>query len=57
MKRSEAIKFHTQEAAAARSLAAQAAGPGSRELLAQASDHDSMAAAARVGDYPTDLDD
>jgi hypothetical protein len=53
MKRSERIQFHTEEAAALRSTAALAKGtPGSRECLAQARDHDSLAEAARAGDYP-----
>lgn len=58
MKRTDAVKFHTQEAAAARNRAAGAPGtPGGRELLAQARDHESMADAARLGDYPEDLED
>lgn len=53
MKRSEAISYHTEEAAALRATAALADGtPGSRQCLAQARDHDSLAEAARVGDYP-----
>lgn len=53
MKRSERIQFHTEEAAALRATAALATGTlGSRECLAQARDHDALAEAARVGDYP-----
>jgi hypothetical protein len=52
MKRSEAVAFHQQEAAAIRRTAAEAPGSRSSELLLeQASDHDAMAEAARVGDY------
>jgi hypothetical protein len=53
MKRNDRIRFHTEEATALRSTAALAPGtPGGRECLAQARDHDSLAEAARVGDYP-----
>ncbi|QKW31502.1 hypothetical protein HUT11_35660 (plasmid) [Streptomyces seoulensis] len=53
MKRSERIQFHTEEAAALRVTAATASGtPGARQCLAAARDHDSLAEAARVGDYP-----
>src|SRR5690606_36770236 len=55
MGRKETVSYHHQEAAAARLLAAQADGPGRGDLLEQAQDHDAMAEAARVGDYPTDL--
>lgn len=55
MGRKETVNYHQQEAAAARQLADQAEGPGRSELLAQARDHDAMAEAARVGDYPTKL--
>ena len=53
MKRNERIQFHTEEAASLRATAALAPGtPGGRECLAQARDHDALAEAARVGDYP-----
>jgi hypothetical protein len=55
MGRKETVSYHQQEAAAARQLAAQADGPGRGDLLEQAQEHDAMAEAARVGDYPTDL--
>ncbi|MGW2090374.1 hypothetical protein [Streptomyces sp. NPDC001880] len=58
MKRSEAIQFHTEEAAAADRLAGLAPGtPGARQCASNARDHRAMAEAARVGDYPTDLED
>ncbi|MEU2674192.1 hypothetical protein ABZ622_36085 [Streptomyces sp. NPDC007164] len=58
MKRSDAIKFHTEEAAALDRLAAAAPGtPGGRQCASLARDHRSMADAARVGDYDTDLED
>lgn len=47
------VQFHTEEAAAARALAARAPGtPGAQQCLANARDHESLAEAARVGDYP-----
>ena len=53
MKRSERIQFHNEEASALRGIAALAQGtPGSRQCLAAARDHDALAEAARVGDYP-----
>jgi len=56
-KRSELAQFHTEEAAALRSTASLAPGtPGSQQCLAAARDHDSLAEAARVGDYPHSSD-
>lgn len=53
MSRSRRIQFHTEEATALRATAAEAPGtPGARQCLSQARDHDSLAEAARVGDYP-----
>lgn len=47
------IQFHTEEAAAARALAETAPGtPGARQCLDNARDHEALAEAARVGDYP-----
>lgn len=58
MKRTEAIRFHNEEAAALRATAALAEGtPGSRQCLSHARDHEDLADAARVGEYPTDLED
>lgn len=58
MKRSEAVQFHTEEAASYDRLAAAAPGtPGSRQCSALANNHRSMADAARAGDYDTDLED
>lgn len=52
MKRSEAIQYHQEEAAAARRLAAEAPGtPGSRQCLSNARDHEDLAEAARLYDY------
>jgi hypothetical protein len=53
MKRSERIQFHNEEAASLRATSALAPGtPGASQCLSQARDHDSLAEAARVGDYP-----
>ncbi|MCX5336900.1 MULTISPECIES: hypothetical protein [unclassified Streptomyces] len=53
MARNDRAQFHNEEASALRATAALAPGsPGSRECLAQARDHDALAQAARVGDYP-----
>lgn len=53
MSRSSRIQFHTEEADALRATAAEAPGtPGASQCLAAARDHDSLADAARVGDYP-----
>lgn len=53
MKRSERIQHHTTEAASLRTTAALAPGtPGAAQCLANARDHDALAEAARVGDYP-----
>ncbi|WP_330328203.1 hypothetical protein [Streptomyces pseudovenezuelae] len=57
MKRTEAIAYHQQEASDLRRSAGTSTDPGSRELRAQANDHDAMADMASVGEYPTDLDD
>jgi hypothetical protein len=52
-KRCQLAQFHTEEAAALRSTASLAPGtPGSQQCLAAARDHESLAEAARVGDYP-----
>lgn len=53
MKRSELIQFHTDEAASLRATADTAPGtPGAAQCRAAARDHDSLAQAAHVGDYP-----
>jgi hypothetical protein len=58
MKRTDAIQFHTEEAADARRLAAQdTTTPAHTELLASARDHEVFADAARTYDYPGDLED
>jgi hypothetical protein len=58
MKRSEAIKFHQEEAAALRRTAAEAPGtPGARQCRSHARDHENLADAARAYDYPEDLED
>ena len=58
MKRSEAIKFHQEEADSYRRSAAEAPGtPGSRQCLGHARDHADLAEAARLHDYPEDLED
>ncbi|MGW1468439.1 hypothetical protein ACWCPT_29355 [Streptomyces sp. NPDC002308] len=58
MNRDEAIRFHTEEAAAADRIAATAPGtPGAAQHAASANDHRTLADAARLGDYPTDLED
>lgn len=58
MKRNEAIQYHQEEAAALRRTAAEAPGtPGARQCLSHANDHDNLATAARLHDYPEDLED
>lgn len=58
MNRTDAIEFHTEEAEAARDLAAMCTtGPAVNELLASANDHDVLADAARLNDYPETLED
>ncbi|MFG3051880.1 hypothetical protein ACGFZP_13145 [Kitasatospora sp. NPDC048239] len=57
MKRAAAVAHHLREAAALKLLAAQADGPGRTECLAQAQEHRSLAETARLGEYPTDLED
>lgn len=58
MKRYEAIQHHQEEAASYRRAAAEETGtPGSGQCLSHARDHDSMADAARLHDYPEDLED
>ncbi|MEV4975542.1 hypothetical protein [Streptomyces scopuliridis] len=59
MKRTEAIKYHTEEAEAADRIAATAPGTsGADQLADNARDHRAYADAARVGDYDlADLED
>jgi hypothetical protein len=58
VKRKDAIQFHTEEASAARKIAAQAPGtPGASQLRANVRDHENLAEAARLYDYPEDLED
>ncbi|NUP02084.1 MAG: hypothetical protein HOW59_29595 [Nonomuraea sp.] len=58
MKRSHAIRDHEEGACAARALAFMARGTDrEQELLAQARQEDDLAAAARNGTYPEELDD
>ncbi|MFJ8583646.1 hypothetical protein ACIRD2_03160 [Streptomyces sp. NPDC093595] len=58
MKRSEAIQFHTEEATTLDRTAALAPNsPGGRQCAELANDHRAMADAARLGDYPEDLED
>lgn len=58
MKRTDAITFHQEEAASFDKLADQAPNtPGASQCRAAASDHRSMADAARLYDYPEALED
>jgi hypothetical protein len=58
MKRSKAIQYHEEEAASYRRTAAEAPGtPGARQCLAAARDHADLAEAARLNDYPENLED
>ena len=57
MKRSEAIRFHSEEAASYSSAAANANGPARSQLQELAADHQAHADMARHGEYPEDLED
>lgn len=57
MKRNEAIRDHEEGASAARALAVMADGQRRTELLEQAHQEENLAAAARVGTYPDELED
>lgn len=57
MKRSEAIRDHEEGASASRALAFISSGPRCDELLKEASHEEDLAAAARNGTYPDELDD
>lgn len=58
MRRSHAIRDHEEGASAARVLAFMATDETTREeRLDQASREEDLAAAARNGTYPTDLED
>lgn len=56
-KRSDVIRFHSEEAAAFSRAAAESTGPTRQELGELAADHQAHADMARHGEYPTDLDD
>jgi hypothetical protein len=58
VKRSDAIQFHTEEAAALdRTAALDPSSPGGRQCAELAADHRELAEAARLYDYPEDLQD
>ncbi|MFJ9447151.1 hypothetical protein ACIRRH_35675 [Kitasatospora sp. NPDC101235] len=57
MRRPDAVRMHQEEAAAYARAAETATGPARTGLQAQAADHQSLADAARHGEYPTDLED
>lgn len=57
MKRSEAIRYHSEEAAAYSHAAASATGPARGHLQEVAADHQAHADMARHGEYPEDLED
>ena len=57
MKRTEAIRMHSEEAAALATAASTATGPARQELNTLANDHQAHADMARHGEYPTDLED
>ncbi|MFJ4932343.1 hypothetical protein ACIP8U_00530 [Streptomyces pseudovenezuelae] len=57
MKRSDAIRFHSEEAASCNSAAASASGPARSQLRELAADHQAHADMARHGEYPEDLED
>ena len=57
MKRSHAIRDHEEGACAARALAFMATGPERTRLLEEACKEEDLAAAARRGTYPEELED
>lgn len=57
MKRSDAIRHHSQEAASYQRAADNSTGPARPELQELAREHQGLADAARLYEYPEDLDD
>lgn len=57
MKRTEAIRMHSEEAAAYNRAAAEASGATRAHLQEVAHDHQAHADMARHGEYPEDLED
>ncbi|MDR3082120.1 MAG: hypothetical protein LBV60_14550 [Streptomyces sp.] len=57
MKRTDAIRYHSEEAAAYSQAAATATGPARGHLQEAADDHQAHADMARHGEYPEDLED
>ncbi|UYB41702.1 hypothetical protein SLV14_004491 [Streptomyces sp. Je 1-4] len=58
MRRTDAVRMHSEEAAAYSRAAETAVEPTRTWLLGTADDHQAMADAARLGDYHyTDLED
>ncbi|MFE2911419.1 hypothetical protein [Kitasatospora indigofera] len=56
MKRSDVVRRHLEDAAGFEGLANNATGPERLEYRALARDHQALADAARVGEYPIDLE-
>jgi hypothetical protein len=57
MKRTEAIQFHSEEAATYSRAAEGASGPARSHLQEVAADHQAHADMARHYEYPEDLED
>ncbi|MEV8523157.1 hypothetical protein AB0451_03215 [Streptomyces sp. NPDC052000] len=57
MKRTEAIQFHSEEAAACSQAAETASGAARGHLHELAADHQAHADMARHNEYPEDLED